>query len=67
MARLVVDLPNGHSAPLTTTDLPRYMRDRLPTLPTAKAGGAGPAQADGSGLPNHLITTETHLDPVPVR
>ena len=34
----------------------RYMRDRLPTLPTAQAGGAGPAQADGSGLPDHLIT-----------
>ena len=28
------------------------MRDRRPTLPTAQAGGAGPAQADGSGLPD---------------
>ena len=42
-----------------TLDTPsRYTRDRRPALPTATelGVGAGPARADCSGLPDHLIT-----------
>ena len=38
----------------------RYTRwDRLLTLPTAQAEGAGPAQVGGPGLLDHLITHGT--------